>query len=188
MTATKQRILDAAQEEFSAYGLAGARIDRIAKNAKASKERMYAYFGDKENIFHAVLDANLIELMERHSHREPGDDLPDFAATVFEETCRKPQLQRMIIWGQLQGESVRMREQAQRRPDWSRQMESIRRAQAEGLVTSQWEPEDLITLIFGLVFSWMVAPGVQENDTCDSAEIARRKAAVQYAATRLCTP
>lgn len=64
VTATKQRILDAAQEEFGTYGLAGARIDRIAKNGNASKERLYAYFGDKVALFHAVLDVDFEQAME----------------------------------------------------------------------------------------------------------------------------
>lgn len=191
MTATKQRILDAAQEEFGTYGLAGARIDRIAKEAKASKERLYAYFGDKVALFHAVLDANLLELIERHGGSAqdlPGEDMAGFAVTVFDDACRTPQLQRMIIWGQLQGEAARMREQAEHHGMWSRHRDSIRRAQSAGIVAAHWDAEELLTLVFGVVFSWTVAPAVDDNATCSADQRARRREAVREAVTRMCRP
>ena len=39
---TKQLLLDAATEEISSFGLAGARIDRIAASAGVHKERIRA--------------------------------------------------------------------------------------------------------------------------------------------------
>src|SRR5262249_15209214 len=54
--ATRQRILEAAKREFAQYGLSGARINRIAANAHASKERLYAYFPSKEALFAAVAE------------------------------------------------------------------------------------------------------------------------------------
>ena len=48
---TRQRIFDAAVQEFSENGFAGARIDRIAKAAGINKQRIYAYFRDKEGLF-----------------------------------------------------------------------------------------------------------------------------------------
>jgi len=90
VTATKQRILDAAQEEFGTYGLAGARIDRIAKNGNASKERLYAYFGDKVALFHAVLDVDFEQAME--SVEFTGEDMPAHAVELFDAMLAKPQI------------------------------------------------------------------------------------------------
>lgn len=94
----------------------------------------------------------------------------------------------MMIWGQLQGEAARMREQAQSHDEWAIHMDSIRRAQAEGRVAARWEPIELVTLIFGIVFGWVVAPGTESNVTCGADEIARRREAVRDAVTRLCRP
>ena len=55
--ATRQRILDAALREFAAHGLAGARVDEIAARAGANKRMLYAYFGNKEDLWVAVLEA-----------------------------------------------------------------------------------------------------------------------------------
>src|ERR1700744_938986 len=48
--ATRTRILEAAIEEFSAHGLAGARIDRVAEAAAANKRSIYVYFKSKEKV------------------------------------------------------------------------------------------------------------------------------------------
>jgi hypothetical protein len=50
----RDRIVAAATAEFSRYGIAGARIDRIAKAARTSKERVYAYFSSKEDLYRLV--------------------------------------------------------------------------------------------------------------------------------------
>src|SRR3569833_2106239 len=55
--ATRARRLEAAHAEFVAHGLAGARVERIAKAAGANKQGIYAYFGSKEALFNAVLTA-----------------------------------------------------------------------------------------------------------------------------------
>ena len=51
------RILKAATEEFARYGLGGARVDRIAARAGANKRMLYYYYGNKEDLFLAVLEA-----------------------------------------------------------------------------------------------------------------------------------
>ena len=53
---TRQRILDAATEEFARHGLGGARVDRIATRAGANKRMLYYYFGDKDGLFLAALE------------------------------------------------------------------------------------------------------------------------------------
>jgi len=50
------RILKAAVAEFARYGLGGARVDRIAARAGANKRMLYYYFGNKDDLFLAVLE------------------------------------------------------------------------------------------------------------------------------------
>lgn len=54
---TRRNILAAAVVEFTAKGLAGARVDAIAKRAKANKRMLYAYFGNKEALWLAALES-----------------------------------------------------------------------------------------------------------------------------------
>ncbi len=50
------RILAAAMGEFARFGLGGARVDRIAARAGANKRMLYYYFGNKDDLFLAVLE------------------------------------------------------------------------------------------------------------------------------------
>ncbi len=54
--ATKARILSAATSEFSENGLGGARVDIIAERSQSNKGMIYQYFGNKEQLFTAVLE------------------------------------------------------------------------------------------------------------------------------------
>lgn len=54
----RDRILAAALAEFSRHGLGGARVDRIAARAGANKRMLYYYFGNKDALFLAVLEAS----------------------------------------------------------------------------------------------------------------------------------
>jgi len=53
---TRERILEAATAEFSGRGLGGARVDSIAAAAGVNKRMLYHYFGNKEELFLAVLE------------------------------------------------------------------------------------------------------------------------------------
>src|SRR5262245_30027668 len=50
------RILAAAIEEFSEYGFAGARIERISQRAGTVDRMLYYYYGNKERLYQAVLE------------------------------------------------------------------------------------------------------------------------------------
>src|SRR5207244_10421695 len=50
------RILEAAKQEFSAHGIGGARVDRIAEKAGANKRMLYYHVGNKEELYLAVLE------------------------------------------------------------------------------------------------------------------------------------
>lgn len=60
--ATKLRIMQAAKKEFAKHGLGGARVDEIAERAKANKRMIYHYFGSKEKLFKAVLEAAYLDI------------------------------------------------------------------------------------------------------------------------------
>jgi TetR/AcrR family transcriptional regulator len=60
--ATRRRILDAATDEFAAKGLAGARVNEIARRARINKRMLYHYFGGKEALWLAVLEAAYLNI------------------------------------------------------------------------------------------------------------------------------
>jgi len=54
--ASRAAILRAAAKEFAEHGIAGARTDAIAREARVNKALLYYYFKDKETLYGAVLD------------------------------------------------------------------------------------------------------------------------------------
>jgi AcrR family transcriptional regulator len=61
---TRARILAAAKSEFARAGMGGARVDRIAALAGANKRMLYYYFGSKDDLFRAVLEATYEHIRE----------------------------------------------------------------------------------------------------------------------------
>ncbi len=53
---SRAAILEAAAQEFAEYGIAGARTEAIAREARVNKALLYYYFKDKESLYGAVLD------------------------------------------------------------------------------------------------------------------------------------
>lgn len=95
---TREAILQAAYDEFSEHGPAGGRVDRIAAAAGCNKQRLYAYFKSKENLFAEVL---------REAHRRLGEAVPlptdragldEYVGAVFDFHLRDPSMVRLIAW------------------------------------------------------------------------------------------
>ncbi|MBC8087316.1 MAG: TetR/AcrR family transcriptional regulator [Phycisphaerae bacterium] len=61
-----QQILDAAFHEFAERGLAGARLDDIAKRANVAKGTIYLYFPNKEELFREMVRTSMVEALGRH--------------------------------------------------------------------------------------------------------------------------
>ena len=53
----RRNIVDVATREFARQGYAGARVDAIASRTRTSKRMIYYYFGGKEGLYLAVLEA-----------------------------------------------------------------------------------------------------------------------------------
>lgn len=57
------QILDAAFHEFGERGLAGARLDDIAKRARVAKGTIYLYFPNKEALFREMVQATIVSAL-----------------------------------------------------------------------------------------------------------------------------
>ena len=70
---TARRILAAAERQFAAQGMAGARTDEIASAAHANKAMLYYYFGDKRRLHRAVLENFFASFAPESTHPRPAD-------------------------------------------------------------------------------------------------------------------
>jgi len=82
---TRQRIFDAAVTEFAENGYAGARIDRIAEIAGVNKQRIYAYFTDKDGLFVEVWQrtSDLVGEEDRSLYDLTEDDISELGPTLL---------------------------------------------------------------------------------------------------------
>ena len=76
---TRQNILEIATEEFAEKGFSGARVDDIAARTNTSKRMIYYYFGDKEGLFIAVLEAAYARMRQIEGTLKIDDIEPESA-------------------------------------------------------------------------------------------------------------
>lgn len=181
----RDTILGAARSEFAQFGLAGARIDRIARAASASKERLYAHFRDKETLFRSVVAADSAEFFAAVSLRPEA--VPDFVGDIFDLARRRPEHLRMITWANLEGLTL----DPPPAHEWdsvpARDIRAIEEAQAAGYVDPTWQPMELLVMLFGVGLSWAQSPH-PDAQTSDPEMLAARRAAVVEAARRIIAP
>jgi TetR/AcrR family fatty acid metabolism transcriptional regulator len=65
MTATAERMLDAASSLFAQRRYHEVRMEDIAQHARVGKGTLYRYFADKEDLFLAIIDRAGRQLMEQ---------------------------------------------------------------------------------------------------------------------------
>jgi AcrR family transcriptional regulator len=148
--ATRRRLLDAAAKEFAEYGIAGARVDRIAAAAQSNKAQIYHYFTNKDGLFDAVMS----ELAEDTLRDAPIDatDLPGYAGRLFDRFAADPVKDRLAKWYRLEGVSYAAVEAVV--ASTLDKIDAIEKAQREGLLTTQYTAVELLTLVVHLSALW----------------------------------
>lgn len=100
----RNQILSTAQKLFQEKGLGMVTMEDVARAAGMGKSSMYYYFKSKEEIFNAVLDTEindiLLETMKRiSSHSSLLEKLNAFAAVKFEMARKRKSLYRAMEAG-----------------------------------------------------------------------------------------
>jgi len=98
---TKEDILNIATEEFSAFGLSGARVDAIAEKTRTSKRMIYYYFGSKEGLYLAVLEKAYRKIRSLEADLEladlpPVEALRTLIASTFDHDEKNPDFVRLV--------------------------------------------------------------------------------------------
>src|SRR6202790_498054 len=95
------RIVATAEQIFAEQGLAGARMDDIARVAKVNKALLYYYFRSKEELFRFVLETLLSQLREGVGSRSasnlaPSRRLAGVVDNFFDFVQRHPNYPRLV--------------------------------------------------------------------------------------------
>jgi AcrR family transcriptional regulator len=133
-TSARQRILDAATEEFSSKGFASVRIDSIAARANANKQLIYYYFSSKSGLYDAVLDRMVDTYRPLWAAVREGS-LEDMIRLRAEHSRNSMMWRRLLAWEGLEHWEHRdaaIHREEVRKTAYDNQREVIERAQAEG--------------------------------------------------------
>ncbi|MES4902417.1 MULTISPECIES: TetR family transcriptional regulator [unclassified Streptomyces] len=148
--ATKARIFAAATAEFAAHGIAGARIDRIAREAKANKQLIYAYFGDKAELFRKVVQHTMLNLA---AAVPPDPEDPDgYLDRLMAYHAAHPELLRLMLWEGLEYGSggFEVQREEERRAYYAGKSAAFAAAQERGAIDRYLPPQHLVFIISAL--------------------------------------
>jgi AcrR family transcriptional regulator len=196
---TKINILEAALAEFADKGLAGARVDEIARKTATSKHMIYYYFSSKEGLYRAVLDnayANFrfAEQTIDYALLDPVEALTTLTGLSFDFHIDNPQYVRIIM-----GENINNGEHIQhvanverRRAILDTMNEIVSRGMASGKFRSGIDVLHLHMTISALSFYYVANRfsfgHIFGVDLEAPAMIAARRAHVIDAALSVCLP
>ena len=185
---TARRIVSAAEEIFAEQGLAGARMDEIARAARVNKALLYYYFRSKEELHRFVLEALFSQL--RAGVAEQGAATPSprkrLSAVVdnfFDFVRQHPNYPRLVQRALLnRGPDLDWIVSEYYRPLHSQLVRTIK----EGISAGEFRRVDArntaLTVISIMVFYFAAAPVLSRilgHDALRLPEVAKRRRAVQ---------
>ncbi|MGD9750490.1 MAG: TetR/AcrR family transcriptional regulator [Acidimicrobiia bacterium] len=145
---TRERLLRAAVEEFARCGLAGARVDRIARRAGANKQLVYYYFGSMDGLVDAAVSA----MARRRADEVPVGDAGQ-AAWLLRDTRRsdeEPHWSRLLAFEALQAGDEDVHDEQARRDATRKAVRHVRAEQRAGRLPGGLDPAQLLLAVHAL--------------------------------------
>jgi TetR/AcrR family transcriptional regulator len=149
---SRRALLDAALEEFSLRGFAGARVADIARRAGVNKQLINYYFGSKEGLYLALQRA---WLEREESFAPPEVPLPDMVVRYLLDALADPRSLRLLLWRGLADDSA-PGGRSDRQPD----LDQVRRRQAASEVAADLDPAAVLLAGMGMVAAPIAMPQV----------------------------
>jgi len=188
---SRAAILQAAAEEFAAHGVAGARTDAIAREARVNKALLYYYFKDKETLYGAVLDNAFSGLKKAvfrvlDSELPPGEKIMAYSGAYFDFIASNelyPRLMQREMMRAREGHSQHIEKVVKNyiQPIFVRVSEVLR----EGIAKGEFRPVNpahfVPSIVAMIVFYFSSAPMMQKIvgfNPLTPERIAERRAAV----------
>ena len=107
--ATRNSILDAAEQEFAKVGLWGARTESIAARTGVTKAMIHYYFENKDNLYRAVMERLIArrtaELASLHiTDLSPTEAVGAIVRSLLRHAAENPNVVSLIVLEALQNE------------------------------------------------------------------------------------
>lgn len=154
--ATKARILAAARREFSAKGIAGARVDAIAARARVNKRMLYYYFDSKEGLFREILRRRLHERSATLRATSVAD--PDRLADRQERLLADEEYARLLMWEALDTDPAHPANAEVRREFFQIWVATVADEQRAGNLPADLDPAQLVLTEICIALGPMLLP------------------------------
>ncbi|WP_327402882.1 TetR family transcriptional regulator [Streptomyces sp. NBC_01288] len=182
--ATKARIFEAAVAEFARHGIAGARIDRIASEAKANKQLIYAYFGNKAELFTQVLGKAMLDLAVQLP--VDPDDIEGWIDRLMDYHEAHPEVLRLLFWEGLEYGTAELPDETERQQHYAFKVAALQDGQDRGVVTDVIPARDLLFLLVAMANWGVVVPQMRRVLVgVDDPDRDRLRESIKEAARRL---
>ncbi|GGR75313.1 HTH-type transcriptional repressor [Streptomyces humidus] len=182
--ATRARIFEAAVAEFARHGIAGARIDRIAAEAKANKQLIYAYFGNKAQLFSLVLSRSMVHLAA--AVPVDPDDIDGWLDRLMDYHAAHPELLRLLYWEGIEYGTAELPDEAERRQHYALKVGAMQDGQDRGVITDAIPAPDLLFLLIAIADWATVVPQMSRILAgSEDTDRDRLRASIKEAARRI---
>lgn len=151
----KRDLLHAALMVFAARGLAGARVDEIARTAGCSAGLVYTHFGSKEALFDAVMDDITVQAMDTTPF-DPSD-LPGYAVRAYESAANNLDVGRFAAWYQLESPPDGASREALVTATESK-IALLQEAQNAGRLSTRLPAAELLIAVQAIARMWLTLP------------------------------
>lgn len=169
------------------YGIAGARVDRIAAAASVNKNLLYVYFESQDKLFDAVFETHVALGLDRVPFT--ADDLTGYAARVHDYGREHPEVLRLAAWHRLERGAAVGHDPAAALPAYAAKLDGVATAQRDGLIGSTFTPATLLTLVVAIATAWgPVGATSLPARPAGADEWAQARLAVVEAVSRLVRP
>lgn len=182
---TKEKILAAAEKEFSDKGFFGARIDSIAELSGVNKRMIYEHFTNKELLYETTLLAVYARLAECErtfiiDGLSPADAIKNLIHVYFSFLEENPTFVRMLMWENLNNAKALSDEKSRTLKDPAIKYikEQIRKGKSEGIFKPDADEYQIVVSVMNFGFSYFsnihTLSVILGQKMSDSEEIRRR--------------
>jgi TetR/AcrR family transcriptional regulator len=155
--ATRNALLEAAEEIFLRKGFGNTSLSEIARQAGITKSLIHHYFGSKEGLWREVKTRRFMHYANRQMEMlqtvEPSVALmKDSMAFYFDFLRRNPQIVRILAWMFLEQDQKECLDLD--RELIAQGVESTRDSQRRGLLRGDIDPRFIVFVFIGLCQNW----------------------------------
>ena len=154
---TRERVLEAAAEQFAQHGFAGTSLKAISKTCGISDGLILHHFQTKEGLYRQVLEEmagryGQALAQARSSAGSPAEAMQVTLAAAFHFWKDDRTYQRISQWAELEGRSELAQQETGLTAGLARQVEQL---QEQGLIDTRYTPMVYLTMIIGPIHFWL---------------------------------